>query len=116
VLNSKAFVIRRRALPAARTDDSFRRMSVQQLEQSVRDLSPEELARFCEWFDSYRLALGPVEDDEPELSMEQRAEIDRRLDELDADPSLAVPWEGFKEEVLKIREEIRIEGTRRRRA
>ena len=79
-------------------------MSVQQLEQSVRDLSPEELARFVQWFDSFRLTLGPVEDEgESELSADQRAEIDRRLDELDADPLMTVPWEGTKEAVLKIR-------------
>lgn len=93
-------------------------MSIQQLEQRVRSLSPEELAKFSHWFDAYRSTvekLAADEDEDAELSAEQRTEIDRRLDELEADPSLAVPWEGTIETVKKLREEIRAQKAAHRR-
>lgn len=73
-----------------------------------------DLVRFGIWFDAYRdqrLPDADCEDDEYEtadaaLSCEQRTEIDRRLAELDADPSLAEPWEGTIERAKKLREEI----------
>ncbi len=81
-------------------------MSIQQLEQTVRNLSAEELAKFAEWFDTYRTTFEPADADDGELSAGQRAELDRRLDALDADPSLAVPWEGTKESVIKALDEL----------
>jgi putative addiction module component (TIGR02574 family) len=92
-------------------------MSIQQLEQRIRSLSPEDLAKFGQWFDAYRSTVEEpaTTEDDAELSAEQRAELDRRLDELDADPSIAVPWEGTIEEVKKLREEILAEKTPSRR-
>ena len=89
-------------------------MSIQQLEQNVRELSAEELAQFCAWFDTYRTTFDPAEPEEPGLSPDQRAEIDSRLDALDADPSLAVPWEGTIDKVLpRIRAELRARRTQK---
>jgi len=52
------------------------------------ELTPQErLDLINELWDS----LGP--DDFPSLTPEQEAEIDRRLDELEKDPSRAIPWE-----------------------
>jgi putative addiction module component (TIGR02574 family) len=38
--------------------------------------------------------------DEPELTMELKAELDRRMEELDRDPDVGVPWEEVKARVL----------------
>ena len=72
-----------------------------------------DLIRFGVWFDAYREQRLPDacpdaddDDDDAALSCEQRTEIDRRLAELDADPSLAEPWEGTIERAKKLREEI----------
>lgn len=91
-------------------------MSIQQLEADVRSLSEEELAKFAGWFDAYLTTTGLAdeEDDEPALSPDQRAELDRRLDALDADPAMTVPWEGTKEKVLAKLDEILTAKTRRR--
>lgn len=92
-------------------------MSIQQLEERVRSLNPAELAKFGQWFDAYRSTVDePDADntDDAELSTDQRAEIDRRLDALDADPSLAVPWEGTKELVMKRIDELLSKKTGRR--
>ena len=43
---------------------------------------------------------------EVDLSPEQRSELDRRLAGLDADPSIAVPYEGTKEAVLRRLEDL----------
>jgi hypothetical protein len=75
--------------------------------------------KFSQWFDAYRTTTEAPganrEDDDAELSADQRAEIDRRLDALDADPSLAVPWEGTMDEVRKIRESLRTQKAADRR-
>lgn len=61
-------------------------MSIQQLEANVRSLSEEELAKFAGWFDAYLATTGLAEEenDEAALSTDQREEVDRRLDALDA--------------------------------
>lgn len=72
-----------------------------------------DLVRFGVWFDAYREQRLPDacpdadDDDDDVLSAEQRSEIDRRLAELDADPSLAEPWEGTIERVKARLEELR---------
>lgn len=38
--------------------------------------------------------------DEPELTMEMKAELDRRIEELDRDPDAGIPWEEVKARVL----------------
>ena len=52
---------------------------------------------------------------EPSLSPLQRAEIEDRIDDLDEDPSLAVPWEGTMEAVEKLRADARDKKTAPRR-
>jgi putative addiction module component (TIGR02574 family) len=37
---------------------------------------------------------------EPELTEEMKAELDRRIEELDRDPALGVPWDEVKARVL----------------
>lgn len=91
-------------------------MSLQELEKKVRHLDESELVRFSVWFDRYRETRGaPAETrDAGQLSKTQRAELDRRLDALDADPALAVPWEGTIEKVNRRLEKLRAQKTARR--
>jgi putative addiction module component (TIGR02574 family) len=93
-------------------------MSIQQLEQRIRSLSPEDLAKFSHWFDTYRMTVPDFdadEHDDAELSAAQRSEIDDRLAALDADPSITVPWEGTMEVVKTIREKLRAQKAADRR-
>lgn len=41
-----------------------------------------------------------AEGHEPDLSDEMKAELDRRIEELDRNPSAGEPWESVKERVL----------------
>ena len=77
-------------------------MSVQALEAQVRALSPEELAQFSQWFEAYReTTLGDDGDEEEgDLSEDQRREILRRRAAYLADPSSATPWEGTAERLI----------------
>jgi putative addiction module component (TIGR02574 family) len=62
-----------------------------ELMAELLELSPQErLDLIDELWDS----LGP--DDLPPLTPEQEAEIDRRLDAHEKDPSRAVPWEDVR--------------------
>lgn len=54
-------------------------MSIEQLEQAVADLPPDQLERFSEWFDRYRHAQQ--EDDEWDQQIEADAEAGK-LDDL----------------------------------
>lgn len=82
-------------------------MSLQELEEKIRHLDEAQLERFESWFDTYRETFdAPGEADDAELSKAQRAEIERRLDAFDADPSIAVPWEGTIARVKKRLEKL----------
>ena len=54
---------------------------------NIQDLSPEERLRLLEkiW--------DSLSDDDVPLTAAQRAELDRRLDELDRDGPTGIPWE-----------------------
>ena len=87
-------------------------MSTRDLERKVEALDENDLVRFSIWFDTYRgqrLPEPPPEavNDAPQLARHQRTELDRRLDELDADLSIAVPWEGTIELVKARLEKLR---------
>jgi hypothetical protein len=65
-------------------------MSVEQIEKTLLHLSREERRRFVKWFYSHENELfDPQENDE--INPAVKAEILRRRDELDANPSLAIP-------------------------
>ena len=59
-------------------------MSVEQLEQQVQALSPDERLRFAEWFDDHRHEIVPPD----AVASAQEREMLRRLAEMEADPSL----------------------------
>ena len=79
-------------------------MSVEQLEQSVLELSAEERRQFLYWMDDHRHELLPAE---PDLHPEVKAEILRRRDELDAHPELLEAWAGTTETVRGRLHELR---------
>ena len=80
-------------------------MSVQELEKQVQTLPPEELARFSQWFDTYRdtvMGEALTDDEWPEdLNEEQKQEILLRRAAYLADPSVATPWEGTAERIIE---------------
>ncbi|CAN5167279.1 hypothetical protein BH20GEM2_BH20GEM2_21780 [soil metagenome] len=75
-------------------------MSVQELEAEARKLPAAERARLAEaLWDS----IGDEANTDPEvlqLSVEQRAELDRRLADYRTRPETSVPWEEVKRDLL----------------
>ncbi len=65
-------------------------MSLEQLEESVLNLSREERRRFAHWFYEHESKLLESEIG-GDVSEERRGEILRRAEELKADPGLAQP-------------------------
>jgi putative addiction module component (TIGR02574 family) len=82
-------------------------MSVAEIERQVRTLPPEELAQFAEWFDAYRDAASPADDEGDELDEAQKQEILRRRAAYLADPSIAEPWDGTIDRVRQRLHELR---------
>ena len=69
-------------------------MSVEQLEEQISRLPPEDLARLTGWFDQFLGRSVPGEiDDGVDLTDEEKAELLRRRDQLIANPSLAQPMD-----------------------
>ena len=78
-------------------------MSVEQIEQSLMKLDREERRQFADWFfENAEEFTGP-----DYVHPEVKAEILRRLEELDAHPELLEPWEGTTERVRARLHELR---------
>lgn len=78
-------------------------MSVEQLEQSVLNLSPEERRQFFTWIYEHEVELVGADYIHPEV----QAEILRRRDEAIAHPEQLKPWEGTTERVRARLHELR---------
>jgi len=80
-------------------------MSVKELEKKIRALPRHRLERFGEWFDAFRGQAAPsrAPEDKPEerLGGEQKQEVLRRRAAYLANPSIATPWEGTADRLLK---------------
>ena len=79
-------------------------MNVKELEQQVRSLPAPQLKRFSQWFDDYRQQSpsSPASvNSEDDLSAKQKEEILLRRAAYLADPSIATPWEGAPERLIK---------------
>jgi hypothetical protein len=80
-------------------------MSVKELEKEVRALPARQLKRFGRWFDGYRQQIQSapeVADDwDDDLADAQTQEILRRRTSYLADTSIATPWEGTAERLIK---------------
>ena len=78
-------------------------MSVEQIQQAVLNLSHEERRQFAEWFYEHEDEFVGLDEIHPEV----KAEILRRLEELDAHPELLEPWEGTTERIRARLDEFR---------
>ena len=63
---------------------------MEQIEASIRALTPPERARFAEWFEIHRAELVP---DADEISPAVRDEVEQRLKEMDMHPEMLQPFE-----------------------
>ena len=80
-------------------------MSLEQLEQAILGLTPQERQRLAVWFEENRREL--IGDESDELSEEQEAEIVRRRELALAHPELLEPWDGTIERVRERLHEFR---------
>ena len=65
-----------------------------ELEQQVLRLSEKERRQFAAWFYHHEAELaGATADSEDDLSDEQKAELTRRLKEIEEHPEILVPFE-----------------------
>jgi hypothetical protein len=65
---------------------------VEQIEEKIRQLPPEELARLTGWFDQFLGRSAPAAtDDDIDLTDDEKAELLRRRDQLTDNPALARP-------------------------
>ena len=78
-------------------------MSVEQIEQSLLKLDREERRRFADWFFENAHELTGPDYIHPEV----KAEVLRRLEEVDAHPELLEPWEGTLERARQRLNEFR---------
>ena len=83
-------------------------MSVEQLEQSLLKLDPEERRRFADWFHEHEEELAGPDYLHPEV----QAEILRRREAALAHPERLEPWEGTTERVRARLHEIRHQKAR----
>jgi ribosomal protein L29 len=82
---------------------SLRTMSVQELENQVRALPPEDLAQFSKWFEAHLaqvVAAVDLEDDwQDNVSEEYKAELLRRVEFAKAHPEALEAWEGTTDRI-----------------
>jgi len=69
------------------------RMSVDQIEEQIRQLKPADLGRLTKWFGQFLADCGTPPNSDWQESAEQMAELNRRLAEFSADPAIATPFE-----------------------
>ena len=77
-------------------------MSLEQLEDKIRQLPPEELAQLTGWFDQFLGRSAPADtDDDIDLTDEEKGELLRRREQLTDNPALARPLDDAYFERLK---------------
>jgi hypothetical protein len=89
----------------ARTFAKFVRVSLEQLESAILELTPDQRQRLAVWFEEHRREL--LGDEGDELSEDQKAEILRRRDQAMAHPELLEAWDGTIERVRERLHEFR---------
>jgi len=68
-------------------------MSVDQIEEQIRQLTPTDLGRLTKWFGQFLADRGTAPNSDWQESAEQVVELNRRLAEFNADPAIATPFE-----------------------
>ena len=90
-------------------------MSVQELEQRVQTLPPEDLAQFSQWFESFlqqKLDEAATEDDwQDHLTGEQKSELLRRVEFAKAHPEALEAWEGTSDRIRQRLHALRAQET-----
>jgi hypothetical protein len=76
-------------------------MSVDQIEEQIRQLTSSDLSRLTKWFESFLADRASSPDSDWQESADQIAELDRRLAEYKADAELAAPFASDYFERLK---------------
>ena len=84
---------------------NFCSVSLEQLEEAILGLKPEERQRLAVWFEENRREL--LGDESDELSQQQEAEVIRRRELALAHPELLEPWDGAIERVRERLHEFR---------
>ena len=82
-------------------------MSVEQLEQSVLQLSEAERRQFAQWFYEHERQIVNLQTDTEEIQPEVKAELLRRLQEIDEHPERLEPWEGTTDRIRAQLHEMR---------
>jgi len=75
-------------------------MSVEQLEQSVLNLNPEERRRFLDWLDAHEGELRGTDD--PVTDRAWKEETRRRIAEIEQDAVIGIPGEEVSARIRKI--------------
>src|SRR6201993_1809255 len=92
-------------------------MSLEELEEQVRQLRTPDLVKFAEWFDVYREASVLAGDEVAgDLPAAQREEGLRRQSEYRANPAIATAWnDGFfdrlRQRLVDVRAKFRVIDT-----
>jgi hypothetical protein len=84
-------------------------MSLEQIENTLLTLSPEDRRRFAQWFYEHEDAI--VDLPEGDIHPEVQAELLRRRAEIDARPEKPEPWDGTTERVRARLHELRRQKT-----
>jgi hypothetical protein len=84
-------------------------VSLEQLENAILGLTPEERQRLAVWFEENRREL--IGDEPDELTEEQNAELVRRRELALAHPELLESWDGTIERVRERLHEFRRQKT-----
>lgn len=82
-------------------------MSVEQLEQSVLQLTEEERRRFAQWFYEHERQIANPPTDDEGIHPEVKAELLRRLQEIDEHPERLEPWAGTTDRIRAQLHEMR---------
>jgi hypothetical protein len=83
-------------------------MSVEQLEEQIRQLPPADLARLAGWLDEFLGRSMPGDASDDDLTEEEKAELLRRRDEVRGNAALAQPmndayFDGLKRDLADAR-------------
>jgi hypothetical protein len=73
-------------------------MSVEQIGKTLLQLPPEERRKFADWFYQHENEIAEPRDGD-EIHPEVRAELERRLQEIEEHPKLLEPWVGTTDRI-----------------
>jgi hypothetical protein len=88
-------------------------MSVEQIGKTLLQLPREERRKFADWFYQHENQIVEPHDDD-DIHPEVRAELERRLKEIEEHPELLEPWAGTTDRIrAQLHEKRRPKNIRR---